>query len=95
MKPSAQAHAKKPHLFGWLSDIKLKTKLLLILFLTVLIVFLCTFLTARIPYASYDSQLYLRSVQMISLFSDQLQSEMARVSDATFSILGDNVLQKT
>nr|HML48659.1 sensor histidine kinase [Clostridia bacterium] len=77
-----------------LSNIKLRTKLVWIVWGTLLAVFLSTFLTARLPYAAYDSQLYLRSAQMITLFSEQLQTETERLGDLTYRMLGDSILQR-
>jgi two-component system sensor histidine kinase YesM len=54
---------------------------------------LCAMLAARLPYAPYDAQIYVRSVQMITLLIDRLQSETAHVTDASFAILADNVIQ--
>lgn len=80
--------------FRWLSNLSLKIKLSLILLLSLLVVFSCTLLTARIPYAAYDDQLYNRTVQMLTLFAERLQLEMDRYGNITYQMLGDNVLQK-
>lgn len=77
-----------------LSNIKLRTKLVWIVGGTLLVVFFSTFLTARIPYSAYDAQLYLRSAQMITLFSEQLQTELERLGELTFRMLGDSILQR-
>lgn len=85
---------KRKGIFSWISNLKLKVKLPLILFLPLLVVFLSTLFSARIPYAAYDAQISDRSVQVLTLIADQLQSEMERFGDVTFQMLGDNVLQK-
>ena len=85
---------KKRGIFSWISNLQLKVKLPLILFLPLLVVFLSTLFSARIPYAAYDAQISDRSVQVLTLIADQLQSEMERFGDVTFQMLGDNVLQK-
>ena len=74
--------------------LKLRTKFLLILSSTLVVVFCITFATTRLPYRAYDEQLYRSNVQTISLFAEKLQSELDEVANLSFRMLSDNVLQK-
>lgn len=79
---------------GWLVNMRLRQKFLLILLMAMALVCVCVFAMARIPYAAYDDQLYKSSVQMITLFADKIQSEVDDIKELSYRILADNVLQK-
>ena len=50
--------------------------------------------TARMTEQAYTDALYERTMQMLMLFGRSVQSELDAVSDVSFSILADNVLQE-
>lgn len=81
-------------LSGLLRNVSLRTKFMLILLLAMLLVSLSAFIVFRIPYSSYDEQLYKSSVQMSTLFADKIQSELDDIVELSFRILADNVLQE-
>lgn len=77
-----------------IANTRLRTKFLMILLLAMAFVGVSTFLTIRLPYAAYDDELYKSSVQMITLFADKIESELADIEALSFRILADNVLQE-
>lgn len=79
----------------WYSNLRLQTKFFSILLLSLLLVFSATFLTSRMPYGAYNRQLYERSVQVLTLFAQEVQSELDNVAEMSFYIIGDNVLQSS
>lgn len=81
-------------IFERLTNVRLRTKFLLILLMAMAVVAASTFITIRLPYAAYDDQLYKSSVQMITLFTDKIQSELSDIEALSYRILADNVLQE-
>ena len=77
-----------------LNRVKVRTKFMLILLLAMTLVFAGMLATFRIPYQAYDEQLYKSTVQMITMFADQIQSELDDAEEFSYRILADNVVQK-
>ena len=77
-----------------LNRVKVRTKFMLILLLAMTLVSAGMLATFRIPYQAYDEQLYKSTVQMITMFADQIQSELDDAEEFSYRILADNVVQK-
>ena len=57
-------------------NLRVRTKFLLILLLAIASVSTVSIATIRIPLRAYDEQLYRSSSQTITLFAEQIQSEL-------------------
>lgn len=77
----------------WFRNLKLQGKFFVILLSALLLVFFGTMLTSRMTEQTYNDALYERTVQLLTLFAQNVQSELEEVTNDSFSILGDNVLQ--
>lgn len=75
-------------------DLRVRTKFLLILLLAIALVSFTAVGTLRIPMKAYDERLYQSSSQMITLFAEQIQSELENFEAISYRILTDNTLQK-
>ncbi len=75
-------------------NLRLRPKFLLILLIAILPVGFVAILTLNIPLRAYDKQLYKSSSQMISLFAEQIQSELKNYEDISYHILTDKALQE-
>lgn len=79
---------------SWFNNLKLQWKFFAILLLALMLVFGGAITTARMTEQAYTDALYERTMQMLMLFGRSVQSELDAVSDVSFSILADNVLQE-
>jgi two-component system sensor histidine kinase YesM len=77
----------------WYSQWKLQKKFLAILLLALLLVFSGTLLTSRITYRAYDNSLYERTLQLLTLFAQNIQAGLENATTVSFNIVADNVLQ--
>ncbi len=82
------------HLTRWAANLHVRTKFLLILLLAISLVSATALLSLHIPQAAYDEQLYQSSAQMITLFADQIESELTNFEALSYHILTDIALQK-
>lgn len=82
------------HLTRWAANLHVRTKFLLILLLAISLVSATALLSLHIPQAAYDEQLYQSSAQMITLFADQIESELTSFESMSYRILSDTALQK-
>ena len=82
------------HLTRWAANLHVRTKFLLILLLAISLVSATALLSLHIPQAAYDEQLYQSSAQMITLFADQIESELTNFEALSYHILTDTALQK-
>lgn len=71
-----------------------RTKFLAIMMLAIAMVSITSVATLRIPLQAYDERLYQSSSQMITLFAEQIQSELDNFEAISYRILTDNTLQK-
>lgn len=78
----------------WFCNLKLQWKFFVILLSSLLLVFAGALTTARMTEQAYTDALYQRTMQMLMLFGQSVQSELDDVADVSFSILADNVLQE-
>lgn len=75
-------------------NLRVRTKFLLILLLAIALVSTAAIAAIRIPLRAYDEQLYRSSSQTITLFAEQIQSELQNYEAISYRILTDNALQK-
>lgn len=75
-------------------NLRVRTKFLLILLLAIASVSTVSIAVIRIPLQAYDEQLYRNSSQTITLFAEQIQSELQGFEAISYQILTDNALQK-
>ena len=75
-------------------NLRVRTKVQLILLLAIALVSATAMTTLRIPMKAYDERLYQSSSQMITLFADQIQSDLQNFEAISYRILTDNALQK-
>ena len=78
---------------GWFQSIRLRSKFIVILLVSLLMVLCGTLAAARMPYAAYNQELYTKTVQTLTIFAQEIQSELDSVAANSFYIIGDNVLQ--
>ena len=76
-------------------NIRLQGKFFSILLLALLLVFVGTLLTRPISDRAYNDALYERTVQLLTVFSQNVQTELNNVADVSFTIIADNVLQNS
>lgn len=81
-------------LFAFCRDLRVRTKFLLILLLSIMLVSATALATLRIPLRAYDEQLYQSTAQTITLFAEQIQNELQDYEAISARILADNTLQK-
>ena len=74
-------------------NLRVRTKFLLILLLAIALVGTVSIAAIRIPLQAYDEQLYRSSSQTITLFAEQIQSELKSFEAISYRILTDNALQ--
>lgn len=79
----------------WINNIRLTRKFLLILLIAMLLVGTGVWAAIRIPFSAYNEQLYQSSAQLMTLFANEIQSELDDVESLSYRILADNVLQKS
>lgn len=79
----------------WFGNLRLTYKFLLILLTAMVLVCGVVLAVVQIPYRAYNEQLYQSSVQLMTLFSREIQSELDDVEALSYRILADNVLQKS
>ena len=92
MKKSANGiWAKCVH---WLKNQKLATKFFLILLTSLILVFAGIIATSRMTDREYNDTIYKQTVQLLTLFAENIQTELNSVADSSFSIIADNVLQE-
>lgn len=77
----------------WFRNLRLQWKFFVILLSALLLVFGGMLITSRMTAQTYNDVLYERTVQLLTLFAQNVQSELEDVTDDSFSILADNVLQ--
>ena len=75
-------------------NLRVRTKFLLILLLAIALVSTTSIAAMRIPLRVYDEQLYQSSSRMITLFAEQIQSELQNFEAISYRILTDSALQK-
>jgi two-component system sensor histidine kinase YesM len=86
--------AKKGFFYSWFRNQKLQIKFSLILLIALLLVFLGMLVTSRITNQAYNDALYERTIQLLTLFSQNVQEELDSIGDSSFSIIADNVIQE-
>ncbi|NMA65055.1 MAG: sensor histidine kinase [Clostridiaceae bacterium] len=72
---------------------KIKNKLFLILFTLLFSVSFLSFISIQISYSIYDSQLVSQSSVILNLFSTNIEIELKKIENMTFSILSDPKVQ--
>jgi two-component system sensor histidine kinase YesM len=77
----------------WFAGVRLRAKFIIVLLSALLIVLVGTLLAARMPYFAYDQELYTKTVQTLTMFAQEIQTELDGIADDSFYIIGDNVLQ--
>lgn len=74
-------------------NLRLRAKFLLILLVGMVLMSVTAISTLHIPLRAYDKQLYNSSSQMISLFAEQIHSELKDYEEISYRILTDKALQ--
>ena len=82
-------------LLNRLHNISLKTKFIAIIALTLIFALGSTFVTQGIIGRAYNDVLYERTVQLLTIFSQNIQAELERAVSVSYAILGDNVIQSS
>ena len=82
-------------LWKMIKNMKIKHKLLIVLLAALLAVFAGMLFSSFLPYRAYDEQLYKTSVQMLSLFSAELEGELDDYEDLSYRLLSDDVIQNS
>lgn len=78
-----------------LYNTKLQTKFLLITLITGIFVCIGNLLAFQILQTVYSNELYNKSVQLLTLFAENVQAELGRVAYDSENIISDEVLQKS
>ena len=77
----------------WFRDIKLQTKFLWIFLITGLIIGIGNVIAFQILKNAYDQELYRESVQLMTLFAEDIQAELERVTYDSENMVSDELLQ--
>lgn len=83
----------KKRIKGWFENISLQWKFFAILLLALLMVFTGIMLTNRLTNQAYNDALYERTVQLLTVFSQNIQTELENAANVSFMIIADNVVQ--
>lgn len=78
-----------------MKNLKLSIKLSVIICMTCLILLLIEIAGRKSVYAVYDEQLMEKTTQLCIAYSSQLETEIERIEDISFSVIGDANLQET
>lgn len=82
----------KKRIKGWFENISLQWKFFAILLLALLMVFTGIMLTNRLTNQAYNDALYERTVQLLTVFSQNIQTELENAANVSFMIIADNVV---
>ena len=77
----------------WFNDLKLREKFLLIIVFLAAAILVSEALSRSITNKAYDEQLYTKTVQILSTYSDRMEIEFKKMETVTFSIIGDPAMQ--
>ena len=77
----------------WFRNQKLQIKFSIILLFALLLMFLGMLGTSTMTNQAYNDALYERTVQLLTLFAQNVQEELESIGDFSFSIIADNVIQ--
>lgn len=80
---------------NWFRNLRLQSKFFVILLFALLVVFCGAMITSRMTEQTYNDALYRRTVQLMTLFGQNVQSELENVTDTSFAIIADDVLQES
>jgi two-component system sensor histidine kinase YesM len=80
-------------IFKWFGDIKIREKFLLIITVLVLLTIGFEIQSRRLPYSAYDEQLYEKTLQILSTYSNHMESEFNKMEAITYLIIGDPFVQ--
>lgn len=80
-------------ILGFYKALKIRNKLLLILLTLLFSVSFLSFVSIQISYSIYDSQLVSQSSVILNLFSTNIEIELKKIENMTFSILSDPKVQ--
>jgi two-component system sensor histidine kinase YesM len=80
-------------IFKWFGDIKIRDKFMLIITVLVLLIIGFEIQSRRLPYSAYDEQLYEKTLQILSTYSNHMESEFNKMEAITYLIIGDPFVQ--
>ena len=83
----------KNAIITWFRNQKLQIKFSIILLFALLLMFLGMLGTSTMTNQAYNDALYERTVQLLTLFAQNVQEELEGIGDFSFSIIADNVIQ--
>lgn len=75
-------------------NLKLSIKLTLILVFTCLMLLVLELTGRQKVYHTYDEQLYKRTVQVCIAYASQLETEIKKMENASFTVIGDSGIQE-
>ena len=80
----------------WLKirNLKLSVKLTFIIILTCLALLIIEIMGRQNVYDAYDEQLYLKTAQVCISYTNQLETEIDKIDNISFSIIGDKGIQE-
>lgn len=76
------------------NDIKIRYKFLLIFVMATITMFFGSLFVSHIMQDAYDKELYNKSVQLLTLFSENVQAELEQVVFDSIIIVSDDILQE-
>lgn len=77
-----------------IKNLKLSVKLSIIISVTCIVMLIIEIAGRQSVYDVYDEQLYQKTVQLCIAYSGQLEKEIERIEDISFSVIGDLNLQE-
>lgn len=77
-----------------LKNLKLSVKLTFIIIITCLVLLIVEIMGRQNVYDAYDEQLYMKTAQVCISYANQLETEIDKIENVTFSIIGDPGLQE-
>lgn len=78
---------------NWFRNMRIKNKLLLLMFSLILFVSFYSMFALQISYRIYDEQLINQSSVILNLYSTNIESELRKMEALSFSILSDQKVQ--
>lgn len=78
---------------NWFNNMKIRVKFLMIVLILVSSLLITEIVSREIVYKAYDEQIYAKTVQILSTYSDRIEIEFSKMETITFSMVGDTVMQ--
>lgn len=79
----------------WFQNIKLRTKMFVIIIGVVLILFVTSMVSQKNIHDAYNEQLYEETAHVLTAFSGEVETQLQKMKNLTLMILSDSVVQES